>query len=556
MMIQILTTFAGLFKRSKVEPKTVSVPVERPRQVTLPAPEIAPNDPIVVYFQSSPGIVELDKLAMDSPALRALQAAGVRVVVPLVSQGELVGLLNLGQHLSEQDYSLDDRILLNNLATQAAPALRVAQLVRQRQAEALALERMEQELRVARLIQQTLLPKQVPELEGWKVAVHYQPQRAVGGDFYDFFPLPDGRLVIIEGDVTDKGVPAALVMATTRAILRGSARRLLSPSAALARTNELLCPEIPPNMFVTCLFSILDPATGKLQYANAGHNLPIRNHRGDVTELRATGMPLGLLPGMQYEEKEAFLDPGDAVLIYSDGLSEAHDPQREMFGFPRMRDVMTQNADSQQLIDSLIKALGSFTGVGWEQEDDVTMLVLERTPAAPTTSPASVPVPAHLERVSNIDHGHRLADFALPSEQGKEYEAMKMVAEVVEELGLPEARIENLKTAVSEATMNAIEHGNEYRADVPVFVRVMASDDKLSVFITDQGGGRAIPAPETPDLEAKLAGLQSPRGWGLFLIKNLVDDLRVTSDDQHHTVELVLNLKGVVHSLDSAPAVE
>lgn len=543
MLIQILTTFTGLFKRGKAEPKAVDVPVERPRQVMMPAPEIAPNDPLVVYFQSSPGIVELDKLTLDSPALNTLRDAGVKVIVPLVSQGELVGLLNLGPHLSDQDYSLDDHILLNNLATQAAPALRVAQLVRQRQTEALALERMEQELRVARLIQQTLLPKQVPELEGWKVAVHYQPARAVGGDFYDFFPLPDGRLVIIEGDVTDKGVPAALVMATTRAILRGSARRMLSPSAALARTNELLCPEIPPNMFVTCLFSILDPVTGKLQYANAGHNLPVRNSHGDVTELRATGMPLGLLPGMQYEEKEAFLDPGDAVLIYSDGLSEAHNPQREMFGFPRMRDVMTQNTDSQQVIDSLIKEMGAFTGDVWEQEDDVTMLVLERRSNAATRS--AVPVPAHLERVSKIDHAQRLADFALPSEQGNEYEAMKMVAEVVDELGLPPARLENLKTAVSEATMNAMEHGNQYRSDLPVFIRVMASDEALSVFITDQGGGREIPTPETPDLEAKLAGLQSPRGWGLFLIKNLVDDLHITSDDQHHTVELVLNLEGV-----------
>jgi serine phosphatase RsbU (regulator of sigma subunit)/anti-sigma regulatory factor (Ser/Thr protein kinase) len=518
-----------------------SAVAERPRQQTMPAPDIAPNDPIVLYFQSNPNVVEIDKLELDSPALRALRTVGIKVVVPLVSQGELVGLLNLGPHLSEQDYSLDDRILLNNLATQAAPALRVAQLVRQRQTEALAIERMEQEMRVARLIQQTLLPKQVPELPGWQVAVHYQPARAVGGDFYDFYPLPDGRLVIVEGDVTDKGVPAALVMATTRAILRGGARRMLSPSAALARSNELLCPEIPANMFVTCLFAILDPATGRLQYANAGHNLPIRHRRDEVIELRATGMPLGLLPGMQYEEKEAFLDPGDTVLIYSDGLSEAHNSQREMFGFPRLREVMTKNSDGQLLIDSLLGAMCAFTGAGWEQEDDVTMVVVERSPGA--LPRAAAPVPAHLERVSPIDHAHRLADFALPSEQGKEYEAMKMVAEVVQGLGLPESRLENLKTAVAEATMNAMEHGNQYRADVPVFVRVVASDETLTVYITDQGGGRPIPVPETPDLEAKLDGLQSPRGWGLFLIKNLVDEMHATSDDQHHTVELVLNLR-------------
>jgi anti-sigma regulatory factor (Ser/Thr protein kinase) len=113
----------------------------------------------------------------------------------------------------------------------------------------------------------------------------------------------------------------------------------------------------------------------------------------------------------------------------------------------------------------------------------------------------------------------------------------------VQELGLPLARMENLKTAVTEATMNAMEHGNQYRPDLPVFVRVVASDETLTVYITDQGGGRPIPVPETPDLEAKLDGLQSPRGWGLYLIKNLVDEMHTTSDDQHHTVELVLNLR-------------
>jgi serine phosphatase RsbU (regulator of sigma subunit)/anti-sigma regulatory factor (Ser/Thr protein kinase) len=544
MSTQIQSAFQNLFARKKSEPQQiVAAAAQPPRPAAIPAPEIAPNDPIVVYFQSNPGMVELDKLDLDSPALRALKAAGVKVVVPLVSQGELVGLLNLGPHLSEQDYSLDDRILLNNLATQAAPALRVAQLVRQRQTEALAIERMEQELRVARLIQQTLLPKQLPELPGWNVAVHYQPARAVGGDFYDFYSLPDGRLVIVEGDVTDKGVPAALVMATMRAILRGASRRMLSPSAALARSNELLCPEIPPNMFVTCLYSILDPVTGRLQFANAGHNLPIRRSRSGVTELLATGMPLGLLPGMQYEEKEIVLDPGDTILIYSDGLSEAHNPQREMFEFSRMRAVMTESSGSATLIKSLLGALSTFTGANWEQEDDVTMVVLDRSAAA--TENVAALRPAHLSsRRSSGDPQRRLADFSLPSEQGREYEAMKMVGEVVAELGLPTSRLENLKTAVAEATMNAMEHGNQYRADIPVFIRVDASDKSLSVFITDQGGGRPIPTPETPNLEAKLDGLQSPRGWGLFLIKQLVDEMNVTSDEQHHTVELVLYLKG------------
>lgn len=137
-----------------------------------------------------------------------------------------------------------------------------------------------------------------------------------------------------------------------------------------------------------------------------------------------------------------------------------------------------------------------------------------------------------------------LDDFTLPSEPGREREAMERVARAVGALGLTKATLDRLKTAVGEATMNAMEHGNQYRADLPVSIQVEASDAELVVRVTDHGGGRPIPEAETPDLEAKLAGLQRARGWGLFLIKNMVDDMRVTSDERHHTVELVLRLKG------------
>lgn len=199
-----------------------------------PSFEIAPNDPIVAYFQSAPGAVEIESLELESPALESLRAAGIRLVVPLVSQGELIGLLNLGQRLSDQAYSSDDRRLLENLAAQAAPALRVGQLVREQEAEVRERERLEQELEVARLIQQNFLPKELPDLPGWQVAAFYRPARAVGGDFYDFIELTDGKVGIVVGDVTDKGVPAAMVMAATRSVLRASAQRLGSPGRSSA----------------------------------------------------------------------------------------------------------------------------------------------------------------------------------------------------------------------------------------------------------------------------------------------------------------------------------
>jgi serine phosphatase RsbU (regulator of sigma subunit) len=358
--------------------------VEAPRQEAGLELDIAPNDPIVAYFASASGVVEIEKLDLDSPALRAMKAADIKMVVPLVSQGELIGLLNLGPRLSQQEYSADDRKLLNDLATQTAPAVQVAQLVRQQQQQAQERERIEQELRVARLIQQTLLPKGVPDLPGYQLAAYYQPAREVGGDFYDFLELDDGRFGLVVGDVTDKGVPAALVMATTRTMLRASAQRLDSPGEVLKRVNDVMVPDIPPNMFVTCLYAILDPATGRLQYANAGHDLPYRRkasgNAGGAEELRATGMPLGLLPGMGYEEKEIVLERGESVLFYSDGLVEAHDPQREMFGFPRLQGLVgTHRSGGQELVNFLLSELARFTGEGWEQEDDITLVTLERS---------------------------------------------------------------------------------------------------------------------------------------------------------------------------------
>jgi steroid delta-isomerase-like uncharacterized protein len=239
----------------------------------------------------------------------------------------------------------------------------------------------EQELRLARSIQRASLPEEVPSLEGWQINPYYQPAREVGGDFYDFHPLSEGRLGVVVGDATGKGVPAALVMSTTCGMLQLAAQALdsASPSEVLAQVNETLFARIPSNMFVTCFYAILDPNSGSLTYANAGHDLPyLRRSGGECEELRARGMPLGLMPAMSYEEKEIVLDAGEAALFYSDGLVEAHDPEGEMFGFPRLRALIAEHAEEGSLEDFLLGDLYSFVGESWEQEDDITLLTLRR----------------------------------------------------------------------------------------------------------------------------------------------------------------------------------
>lgn len=494
--------------------------------------DIAPNDPIIAYLQAATGAVDLTHLDLDSPALAQLRARGVALVVPLVASGELVGILNVGPRLSEQGYSADDRRLLESLAAHAAPAMRVGQLIREQEAEMRERGRMENELQVAQMIQKNFLPRSIPELAGWLIAADYRPARAVGGDFYDFVELEGGQVGLVIGDVTDKGIPAAMVMAATKSLLRASAQRLLEPGPVLGRVNDQLCPEIPENMFVTCFYGVLDPATGSLRYANAGHNLPIVEAGGTVGELRATGMPLGLMPEMSYEECQTTLAVGTRVLLYSDGLVEAHSAQREMFGTARAAELLGGAASAEEIVGRQLRALDAFTGDAEEQEDDITLVALMREAGA---EPA--PEPNHRDR-------RVLADFTLASAVGGEREAIRRVSDALAATGMPAASLERLKTATAEATMNAMEHGNAYDPTLDVRIVVLASESEVAVRISDHGGSAVIEAAEAPDIDAKLEGLQSPRGWGLFLIGEMVDEVRQDSEDDQHVVELVMQTGG------------
>jgi anti-sigma regulatory factor (Ser/Thr protein kinase) len=317
-------------------------------------------------------------------------------------------------------------------------------------------------------------------------------------------------------------------------LLRAEATRLVEPAKVLERVNDLLVPDMPPKMFVTCLYAVLDPESGTIQFANAGHNVPYVNRDTGVGELRARGMPLGLLEGMAYEEKETVMEPGENLLLHSDGFAEAHNPDGEMFGFPRLMKLTESKATGERMIDEVLQELDRFTGPDWEQEDDITLVSLQRT-----TRPAMVS-----SKRSEVEAHGMLIEFNLPSEPGNERLVMDRVEDFVSPIGLAPDKLEKLKTAVSEAAMNAIEHGNEGRAELPVSVRLHTTPEKISVAITDQGGNKRIPEANTPDLEAKLTGEQTPRGWGLFLIKNMVDEMHVSSDGTHHTVELILHLKG------------
>ena len=341
--------------------------------------KVADADSLIAYVLGHSGTLEIDRLQLDSPVLQEMKLRGAEIILPLASQGELLGLLILGLHLKGETYTREEFVILDTLAPQVAPALRVAQMVQAQQAQVGEHERIEQELRTAQEIQHTFLPKDVPAIRGWQLVPYYQSAREVGGDFYDFLPFEDGRLGLVIGDVAGKGIPAALVMTATRTMLRTAAQETASPGEVFARANELLYAEIPSKMFVTCFYAILDPTSGLMRYANAGHDLPYRRCKEGVSELRATGMPLGLMPGSLYEEHEVTIASGESLLFYTDGLVEAHNPRRVMFGFPRLKTLLEEHSDGTSLFNLLLSELKSFTGEAWEQEDDITLVTLQRT---------------------------------------------------------------------------------------------------------------------------------------------------------------------------------
>ena len=313
-------------------------------------------------------------------------AGGDKVVTRFTVQvthdrGELMGVAPTGKKITNRGIEIH-RIEGGKIAEEWGLGTLATKLRGQRvEREVRDRERIEQELRVARRIQQASLPKEAPTLAGWQISPFYQPAREVGGDFYDFFELEDGRVGVVVGDATGKGIPAALLAEATSNMLRAVAQALdsTSPGKVLERVNETVLARIPPNMFVTCFYAILEPESGSLTYANAGHDLPYLHRNGDAEALRARGMPLGLMPGRGYEEKETILKAGENALFYSDGLVEAHDPTGEMFGFPRLRALIAEHAEERPPGDFLMEELYSFVGEGWEQEDDITLLTLERS---------------------------------------------------------------------------------------------------------------------------------------------------------------------------------
>jgi sigma-B regulation protein RsbU (phosphoserine phosphatase) len=232
-------------------------------------------------------------------------------------------------------------------------------------------------LEVAKNIQSSFLPDSVPSIEGWDVAAYYRAARMVGGDFYDFLPLPDGKWGLVVADVADKGVPAALYMALSRTLLRAVARNRDDPAEILLQVNRLLLQDTHSDLFVTMWYGIWDPVDGSLFYSSAGHNPPFVISERATQPLIVKGIALGVLDDIKLHAARAYLKPGDTLVMYTDGITEAHDEQDRQFGLDGLEQATRANCHrpAGDIITAVIEALDNHTG-SEPQFDDLTLVII------------------------------------------------------------------------------------------------------------------------------------------------------------------------------------
>lgn len=319
-----------------------------------------------------------DPLAPYLPGwLRAEEFRG-HAAMPLLVEGRAIGALVIDAR-RPQLFGEDDLRFFRLMANQAAIAIERSRLVE----EELKHQRLSHELALGKQIQRQMLPLAPPEAAGWDFAVHCEAARQVGGDFYDYFWLPGSpqRLGIVIGDVADKGVPAALFMAMSRSLIRSTAFSGRSPAAALVRTNELILKDSQTDLFLSAVYAVLDLETGQVVYTNAGHNRPVvwRSGRRRLVELDARGIVLGAFEAIALEERRLRLAPGDFLVLYTDGITEASNAQGEFFGKERLYSVLSAGhyASAAEVAEAVLSACSRFAG-GVEQSDDITLVVAMR----------------------------------------------------------------------------------------------------------------------------------------------------------------------------------
>lgn len=295
--------------------------------------------------------------------------------VPLMMKGEMIGMLTAFNKNSPEGFTTDEQRLLSIIATQSAQVIENARLLEEEK----ALLRMREEMRMAHDIQMNLLPGEAPEIPGYDIAGFSIPAREVGGDYYDFIPLDNQKLAFCLGDVTGKGIPAAMLMANTHAAIRGQTLSPKNASECINNANALMFQSTGTGKFVTLFFGILDAENHTLSFCNAGHDEPLLVSGDEITRLKTGGVVLGFVPQYPFAEESIDFPKGSRLIIYSDGITEAMNQDNAEFGETRLQKIIMGNAQlsPRALIQKIIESVQTHSD-GVPQSDDMTMVVIQR----------------------------------------------------------------------------------------------------------------------------------------------------------------------------------
>lgn len=348
-----------------------------------------PNDartgPGLAMLSQEPLIIEdllqTKTAAWSEPWIEREKLRG-HAIVPMILENRSIGTLVIN-HREPRWFQQDEIRLLQLMANHVAIALEKARLL----LDTVEKQRMEHELKLAHTIQQNMLPLTCPSRPGWQFAAAYLPAREIGGDFYDFYEFPTEKnlLGIVIADVTDKGVPAALFMASCRTTLRAIAFSGREPAATLARANDLLMRDTKTDTFLSAFYALADTASGRVRYASAGHNPPLLIHAADgsIQSLDARGIVLGVVEIAQFEQKTIYMKPGDTLVLFTDGVTDAIDSSEHLYGREHLVECLQSCAglDADQILEGILEHVDQYQGSA-PRTDDLTLVVFRREPAA------------------------------------------------------------------------------------------------------------------------------------------------------------------------------
>jgi len=425
--------------------------------------------------------------------------------IPIKVKNEIIGLINIVRkpENTNQKITEDDITTLKTITTLCGTAIQNAILYQSN----LLKEKVDQELKVAKEIQSKLLPQELPKIPNVQFGTISIPARQIGGDYYDFFKLENGKIGIVIADIVGKGIPAGLFMATLKSILHNHISGTTSPQCALEKINQVLYNDPVIKKFVPVFYGILNPETFEFKYCNAGHEPGMLFSKGKFESLDTSGFPLGALEETIYEEKSIYLSENDILILFTDGIIEARNKEEIDFGYSRLKKIITthQSSSAEDLTTKIYNNIHKFSGQ--HQHDDLTIVTLK------------------IVMGENHENETPLIEKAIKLSSSKQNVKIvrNLLDELCKELPFSESEVFDIKLAVNEAHANVIEHAYFGSEEGDIHFQFFVYKNRIKISIRDFGQGFGQKTTKTK--KEHLNELEGS-GLGVFLIRNIMDDVQ------------------------------